>query len=125
MSVYAKAGEFDKLQFQFYISNRYIYVRDSVATQGDGTSAIYFWGAQLEAGSFPTSYIPTSGGTATRAADVASITGTNFSSWYVSAPQTWFINYDTPYAANNLHNPTLLNLNNIQYQDGPAVRVHG
>jgi hypothetical protein len=49
---------------------------------GDGTSGIYIWGAQVEVGSFPTSYIPTTGTALTRSADVASITGTNFSSWY-------------------------------------------
>lgn len=38
--------------------------------------------AQLEAGAFATSYIPTTTAAATRSVDVASITGTNFSSWY-------------------------------------------
>ena len=38
--------------------------------------------AQLEAGSFATSVIPTTTAAATRAADVASITGAAFSSWY-------------------------------------------
>jgi hypothetical protein len=49
---------------------------------GDGSSGIYYWGPQLEVGAFPTSYIPTQASTVTRFADVARITGTNFSSWY-------------------------------------------
>ena len=49
---------------------------------GDGTSGIYIWGAQLEVGAFPTSYIPTSGSTATRTTDNVSMVGHNFSGWY-------------------------------------------
>jgi hypothetical protein len=41
--------------------------------QGDGTSGILVYGAQAEAGAFPTSYIPTTGATATRARDLAEI----------------------------------------------------
>jgi len=49
---------------------------------GDGTSGLYIWGAQLEAGGFPTSYIQTTASSVTRSADSAVMTGTNFSSWY-------------------------------------------
>tara|TARA_R110000851_G_scaffold112677_1_gene236873 strand:+ start:567 stop:2603 length:2037 start_codon:yes stop_codon:yes gene_type:complete len=37
---------------------------------GDGTSGLYIYGAQLEAGSYPTSYIPTYGVSQTRAQDL-------------------------------------------------------
>jgi len=49
---------------------------------------------QLELGSFPTSYIPTTTAAVPRAADAASMTGTNFSSWY-SNPQGCTLFTDT------------------------------
>lgn len=42
----------------------------------------FLWGAQLESGSFPTSYNKTEASQVTRAADSAQMTGANFSSWY-------------------------------------------
>ena len=49
---------------------------------GSGTNSFFIWGAQLEVGAFATSYIPTVASQVTRAADAASMTGTNFSTWF-------------------------------------------
>jgi hypothetical protein len=47
-----------------------------------GTESVYIWGAQLEAGAFATSYIPTTSAQVTRSRDIAVVQGSNFSSWY-------------------------------------------
>jgi hypothetical protein len=52
--------------------------REAAATAG----TLLTWGAQLEAGAFATSYIPTIASTVTRSADNATITGSLFSQWY-------------------------------------------
>lgn len=49
---------------------------------GRANGDVLVWGMQIEAGAFPTSYIPTPTAAATRAADSAVMTGANFSSWY-------------------------------------------
>jgi hypothetical protein len=66
---------------------------------GDGTSGIFLWGAQVEAGASASSYIgPTTTAAVTRAADILSITGSNFSSWYRQDEGTFYGDASTPFA---------------------------
>lgn len=51
-------------------------------TTGSIGEYCFAWAAQLEIGSFATSYIPTVASTVTRSADVATITGQNFAQWF-------------------------------------------
>jgi hypothetical protein len=65
--------------------------------------------AQLEAGAFPTSYIPTTTAAATRAADVAVMTGANFSNWYNAVEGTVFAEFDK---SNNVVSGRLVTVSN-------------
>jgi hypothetical protein len=67
---------------------------------GSTSDTFYAYGAQLEAGAFATSYIPTVASTVSRSADVATMTGTNFSTWYNQSEGT-FVVASAPYSAGN------------------------
>ena len=67
-----------------------------------GYQAFYFWGCQVEAASFATSYIPTASAAATRAADVVSMSGANFSSWYSPGNGTFYAEASTASTASDV-----------------------
>jgi len=67
---------------------------NTLSYQGDGTSGVYLWGAQLEESSVATSYIPTSGGDAaarTRGFEDLVISGSAFSSFYNASEGTVYV----------------------------------
>ena len=64
-----------------------------IGNNTSGTAGtIFAWGAQVEAGSFATSYIPTTTGTLARGADVCNITGGNFNNFYNQSEGTMLVN---------------------------------
>jgi len=58
---------------------------------GDGTSGILIWGAELEAGTYPTSYIPTLGTAVTRVVDAPSLAGMQANGIFGSTQGTIFL----------------------------------
>ncbi len=63
--------------------------------QGNITSAVTISNIQFEAGAFATSYIPTVASQVTRNADVATMTGTNFTDWFNASQGTLYAEGNT------------------------------
>lgn len=68
---------------------------------GDGTSGTLLWGAQLEAGTFATSYIPTVASQVTRNADTPVAQAPMFAPWYNVTEGTIFCEYSSFAASAN------------------------
>lgn len=77
--------------FSLMTSNNEVTSNSIPSYQGDGTSGVYIWGAQVEQGSYATSYIPTSGGVVTRVAESCVQTNINTSIISSSYPFTIYV----------------------------------
>jgi hypothetical protein len=96
----------------------FLAIRDIDANwAGNGFGGIYSWGAQLEAGVFATSYIPTVASQVTRSADSASMTGANFSSWYNQAEGTFMYNATVPVGGSSAQPNYVVGLGNATDND--------
>jgi len=62
---------------------------------GDGASGIYLWGAQIEAGAYATSYIPTTTATVTRNQDIASKTSASSLIGQTEGTMFWDVNFES------------------------------
>lgn len=92
---------------------------------GDNASGLYLWGVQRETADFASSYIPTTASQVTRAADVAVMTGTNFSDWYNASKGTFRV--DTTTAASGTRpiisaDDNTANNNLVMLTDGTSAK---
>ena len=95
-----------------------------VGITGNGFSGIYIWGAQLEAGAFATSYIPTTSAQVTRGAETATMSGTSFSTWWNQQAGSLYVEGDCPVDASN-NDRTLSFINDNTTTNGYVVRFAG
>jgi hypothetical protein len=89
---------------------------------GNGTSGIFLWGAQLEAGAFATSYIPTVASQVTRAADSASMIGNNFARWYNVNAGTLYAEGSTEYSGTPTATRVLANIRSTDDANRISIR---
>ena len=66
---------------------------NTISYTGNGTSGLYLYGGQIEAGAYPTTYIPTTSATATRVADSFSRNNIYTNGLISASGGTWFVEF--------------------------------
>jgi hypothetical protein len=79
-----------------YVAAINVYNSGTYVFTGNG-NGIYIYGADVEVGNFPTSYIPTSGSTVTRARDALTLPTTAGGGWYTQGVGTLLANAIIPF----------------------------
>ena len=77
--------------------------------------SVFLWGAQFEAGAFPTSYIPTGSVAVTRAADVAIIPRSSFG--HHNEASTWVVEFTPTF-------PSVDTNQSVLYRNGSGLDFH-
>ena len=97
---------------------------------GNGFNGYLVWGAQVEAAPSATSYIATTSAAQTRTVDAASMTGTNFTSWYNYSGGTVYVeaatgNPTTAATPNSIsfNDNSTTNRINFYYSTGVAIVI--
>ena len=88
---------------------------------GDGTSGVFIYGFQCEAGSYPTSLIPTYGTSATRTIDECSKTG--ISSLIGSSEGTLFYEFDIQNLSEQDNNPIIISAKDSGSTDNVYIQT--
>ena len=83
-------------------------------------TGVYVSGTQIEVGSFPTSYIPTTGSSVTRAQDDAIITGESFNSFYNQNEGSLFVESTPMYLASGINHRVCVITGDSNFTDSNA-----
>jgi hypothetical protein len=107
-----------------YPATNYLNISIVSATADNSTTrvagSIYgVWGAQIEAGAFPTSYIPTTTASVVRSADICSITGSDFTGFYNQSEGT-FLTQSTKTSTNS--NAFIIHASDNSFVNGIDLR---